>query len=1205
MREIINIIREEKFEFQKENIYFSKAGVRLEKLEIDHVIFEDTFLLHAPDEKYTYGYITSTDVRMECITKSFSGTEEIHFRFNGQHLEKGDVCRGSFLIRCNHGEYTLPFEVHVQEEGILSSEGPVRNLNHFTNLAKMNWQEAVRVFYSSAFEELIREKEPQLYLCYRGLSVNKRNEHNLDQFLIAAGKKQRMGYYVEDSLLAMEDPEGVSVLVLGIVRNGWGYTRLDVETEGDFIFAEKTTVTDDDFLGNRYKLQIYIDSEKLHAGKNMGKVILWDNDISVAVPVEVYRTGMVTADRDIRREKGRNNCKLMNIYQAFRLKEMSTAGWLKETDQLVQRMMTLDEEDVAAKLYFAQILMTAERYNEAGWILEHIEDGMEEGLKEYPDLEAYYLYLTSLLRRDEDYTKQVAGRIERIYKEQGESWRVAWLLLYVSREYEKSITAKWLFLEAQFDQGCRSPILYFEAVQLLNRNPALLRKIERFELQVLYYGNKKGVLSPDLLEQVYYLTGRVKSFSILLYKVLASCYEKTQDERIVKEICTLLIKGNRIEKKYYHWFKLGVEAGIRITNLYEYYMMSLDLEKEEEISKIALLYFTYQSNLDYAHTAYLYEYVLRKREEYPEIFESYRNRIECFVKEQVQKERMNGHLDKLYHAFLTEDMLQQQNAAAMLKILFSYRLKAPNTAVKRIYVYQKDCLVPQIFTVTDETVWIPVYGSDNCVIWEDLEGNCFPAGVSISVQYELAQHPIVKRGAAYIEDNPFLDLYLYETTEGRYEANAEMLDRLFRVWTEPRIDFHIRREAAVRIMKYYYHTEDKPHLTDFLESLPMEQLTRREASEAIKYMVFCRMDDLAYEWMRQFSPVSVDSKISASLLSAMIKKNEDKAEEELLSYAFDTFEKGKYTSEILRYLVRYYEGTAYNMYQIWKAALACNIDVRDLSERLLVQMLFTDCYVQEHGEVFRKYLKDAPEEDLVEAYLIRRSYAYYLEGMELEAVAAEQILSRYERILQQYEAAGLPSGTCWQNDGQNGLPVICELACLKYYSEREVYEKDRVKTLLWLLNAQLQNGIHLPWFFQYSDLGIDFSSLADKTILEYHAQDDTVVKMRYLSSEEGEDVNGWKVVNMYPVCRRIYFTEPVLFFGECLRYEILEEVDGVDIVRKSGVLKKAKEHSGSGRFHAINRLLEMKALQKDKQFEGLLEDYLKKDYMNGYIFKQM
>lgn len=1185
MQGILDAIIEEKFDSEKGRLLFTKDGELLEKLELvlkPGEVCESSFTVHAPEGKYTYGYVSASDSRMECITTRLEGTEEIHFCFHGEHLEKEESCRGEFLIRCNQGEFSLPFEIAVEESQVLSSEGPVNSLIHFSNLAKVNWPEAVRIFYTPEFEDLIREKEPQLYLAYQSLSDGPKNEHNLDQFLIAAGKKRRMTYFVEDSLLALEGPEGIAETSVGILRNGWGYTRLDVETEGDFVFAEKETITDDDFLGNRYKLSVYINGEKLHAGKNLGRLILWDNDISVEVPIEVYGSRDESPAREVRRQKRQNNCKLTDTYLAFRLKEMNTAGWLQETDQLVQTMLSLDEKDGAARLFFAQILITAERYNEAGWVLEHMGEFMEEAS---PEMEAYYLYLSSLLRKDEGYTRQVAAQIARIYKEQGESWRVAWLLLYVSQEYEKSVTGKWLFLEEQFEQGSRSPLIYFEAVQLLNRNPALLRKLERFELQVLYYGNKKGVLSPELLEQVYYLAGRVREFSPLLYRILVSCYEKTRDERIVKEICTLLIKGNRVEKKYYRWFKLGIEAGIRITNLYEYYMMSLDLEKEEEIPKIVLLYFTYQSNLDYAHAAYLYQYVISRQEDYPEVYESYRSRIQGFVREQIQKERMNEHLDKLYHLFLSEDMLQKHNAQAILKILFSYRMKRPNSRVVRAYVYQKDCTVPAVYTVSEENIWLPIYAKESCVVWEDPYGNRFLPGYPLGIGHELADHPIVKNGAVYIENNTCLDLYLYEAREMVYEADTEVIARLFRLWENEAVALPVRRESAVRIMKYYYQTSDREHLSAFLKALPEERLSRREASEAIKYMTYCRMDELAYDWMQRFSPVFVDSKISASLLSAMIRKKEYAKDWELLIFAYDTFAKGKYTSEILRYLTLHYEGTAHSMYQIWKAAYVCDIDVQDLSRRLLTQMLFTDVYVKEHGEVFRKYLKGNVEESLILAYLIRRSYAYYLEKESLDESAADRMLQLCGEGMQ--------------------LPVICQLSCLKFFMENEtLIGEERGDPLQNLLRTQLQNGIRLPWFRQWKGCP-ESALLTDMTILEYHARGEGPVKFRYLSLHEKEPV--WKVVNMYQVCRKVFFTEQLLFFGESLQYEILEETEGEDVVMQTGQLKKAEKapDSETGRFRAINTLLETKTLGRESQFERLLEDYLKKDFINGQIFTLM
>ena len=1186
MREIIDVILEEKFDFDQKQILFSYQGSGIEKLELmlwPGQVYEDSFCLQAPEGKYVYGYILSSDSRMECVTGTFSGTEEIHFRFCGEHLEDDEVCRGQFLILSNQGQYILPYEVRAQREELWTSQGAICNLIQFNSLAKADWQEALSVFYSPMFERMIREKEPQLYQCYQAFSGVKRSEHNMDQFLIVAGKKQRMSYFVEESLLTLENPVEVAEISLGIMRNGWGYTRLDVETDGEFIFVEKEVITDDDFLGNRYKLSVYIDSEKLHAGKNFGRVILKDNEAFVEVPVEIYSTGLTEPGRERRAEQRKCSVRLTDIYQAFRRKELSTAKWLKETDQLVQKLIALDDQDLSAKLFFAHILITADRLGEAGWILEHFSDGADEIS---PELEAYHLYLSSLLRNEDSFTKQVAAQIEKIYREKSDSWRVAWLLLYVSREYEMNAAAKWLFLEEQFKQGSRSPIIYFEAMQLLNRNPSLLRKLERFELQVLYYGNKKGILTIDLLEQVYYLVGKVKEFSPLLYKILVKCYDKTQDERIVKEICTLLIKGNRVEKAYYRWFKLGIEAGIRITNLYEYYIMSLDLEKEEEIPKTVLLYFTYQSNLDHAHAAYLYSYVAEHREEYPEIYESYVHRIEMFVKEQVLKERISEPLSKLYQMFLQDDMVQKQNASAMVNILFSNKMKVPSRQVQQIYVYQYGSTEPKSYAVTQEYVWVPVYARDSFVVWEDRDGNRFPAGALFDEKVALAEHPIVKNASAYIEDNLYLDLGLYGARELTYEANEEVLSRFFRLWKSDKVCLELRRETAVRIMKYYYHTEDRIRLVDYLETLPMEMLTRREAAEAIKYMVYCRLDEMAYTWMDVYSPVLVDSKISASLLSAIIKKREYAPDVHLLCYAYETFEKGKYTNEILRYLAMHHDGTVYDQYQIWKAAYSCGIEVDSLSERLLTQMLFTGEYVKEHGEVLKKYLRGQVDEKLVRAYMIRRSYAYYLEGESLDNVLVGYILQAYESGME--------------------VPVIGILACLKYYADMmPIGESELVQLLGEMVKDLMLLGIYLPWFEIYPMTDVDNSNKMDKTVLEYHAGDDAMVKFRYLPQTEDASETSWKIMNMYPVCRRVFFTEHVLFFGESIHYEILEERDGADAVMARGILKRREDCDQISRFQAVNEILEAKALKKDVQFETMLAEYMKKDFINSSLFRLM
>ena len=64
--------------------------------------------------------------------------------------------------------------------------------------------------------------------------------------------------------------------------------------------------------------------------------------------------------------------------------------------------------------------------------------------------------------------------------------------LYLSEEYNRSASGKWLFLEKQYQYGCTSPVIYLEALALLNSNPALLRKLNGFELQVLHLAQTGG-----------------------------------------------------------------------------------------------------------------------------------------------------------------------------------------------------------------------------------------------------------------------------------------------------------------------------------------------------------------------------------------------------------------------------------------------------------------------------------------------------------------------------------------------------------------------------------------------------------------------------------------------------------------------------------------------------------------------------------------
>src|SRR5699024_1987083 len=52
------------------------------------------------------------------------------------------------------------------------------------------------------------------------------------------------------------------------------YLEIDVRTEGEFLSVEHTRVTTEEFIGNSYRLEYFLDVDKLHEGSNFGRIIL-------------------------------------------------------------------------------------------------------------------------------------------------------------------------------------------------------------------------------------------------------------------------------------------------------------------------------------------------------------------------------------------------------------------------------------------------------------------------------------------------------------------------------------------------------------------------------------------------------------------------------------------------------------------------------------------------------------------------------------------------------------------------------------------------------------------------------------------------------------------------------------------------------------------------------------------------------------------
>jgi len=1201
MQKIISQILEGNFDYENGSLDFSCEKIVLSLKRGQQC--EGSFHIYAPPGLFTDGVVVSSDWRMECLTGEFSGAEEIFYRFHGETLEEGDVIKGCFYIVSNRGEYYLPFVASVEYTVPESSMGKIKNLTQFAGLAKNNWQEAVKVFYLPEFARVLSGSDAEYAEDYRALAAVEGREQNVEEFLLQTGRKQKVEFLVTESSIlvemdVMDTSYGVIERELSIVRNGWGFTQLTVECRGDFLFTEKAILTDDDFLGNHCVLPVFFDTNLCRRGKHYGRIILRHPYGVLGVDVEVRSAARGAAGSRLLSEK-RAMVQLMELYQAFRLRKIETAAWLKETGRLVESLVAMDEDDIAARLFQAQLLITENRFHEAGWILDYVSDLFE---KKQPEdvLLAYYLYLTTLLRADPAYIGQVAGRVERIYRRDISNWRVAWLLLYLSETYQKSDKERWQLLEQLFATGCTSPVLYIETIILLNSNPSLLRKLGRFEQQVLYYGVRQGALKREVEEQIGSLAGRTREYSEVLCALLASLYGKADDavpatekRKLLQELCTLLIKGGKTGRRYFGWYQAGVEAQLRITNLYEYYMMSLDMEGESsagevEIPRTVIMYFSYQSHMDYVRSAYLYDYLLQHQNKLSETFQAYRPRMEQFVTEQIQKGHINRHLADMYQKLLRPEMLDERTGPPFSRLLFAHLIQVGDERLQKVYVYQPGNLCPTEYVLTEGKTWVALYGSKYTIVFEDAKRNRFMKNVDYTIQKLMIPGKFLRWLVPLELNNPELDLYLCDSDCVYQKEVSGGIERELRVAASENTDKRFREELYLRILAYYDDKRDLQALDQYLEELPAEGLHAKQRGAVIRYMALRGKYELAGQWLEAYGFYSVDARILVQVLAPLMEKCNMEERPVLTAAAVHAFRKGKYDSTVLAYLARYYRGMTKNLRHIWKAARSYDVDCDQLTERILVQMLYSGAYVGEKMEIFRYYVSRGARPEVEKAFLAQCAYDYFVRERVTEKEVFQEIQQIYLR----------------------GEPVqkICKLAYLKYGTENKSGTDEAGKAVAddmeeSFLTDLMDEGIRLEFFKKYAGCSAVQQELADKTIMEYHTSPKAKVRIHYMVPGEDGETDGYMAEYMKEAFSGVFFHEFILFFGESMQYYITEERDGEEQLTESGTLQKEEEdRGGNSRYRLIDDIVIHKSLQEYDAMDGLLEEYYRKEYLNSRLF---
>ncbi len=1186
MREIVDRLLKGHYEYEEKSLDFSIPRVEL-SMGPDETI-EGSFTIFGPENRLVCGKVTTNDLRMEIITEEFSGSPyEISFKYHAEGLSGGEVLQGDFRIISNQGEYQLPFLVTVRIDHVASSLGDIKNLFHFANLAKTDWKEAVSLFYSKDFISVFQGNDGQYESLYRGLSAVPGNEQNVEEFLIAINKKQPMAFYFDQEEIHI-DYTGISHdNGIMITRNGWGYTDLNARVDGDFIMLDKYEFSEDTFSGSSCHVKIKLRTDMLHEGNNFGRIVFSNAFCKMTIPVTVsveLTDRHPTADYQ---EKKQLVVQLVKVYENFRCKKITSRAWLSETGKIIAKMNAIDEKDLEFRLYTAHYYITAGRINEGKWILDQ---AAKEALDAPGDtLYSYYLYLCSLSSKEDSIINDISERLEGIFRRNPDNWRIAWLLQYVSEEYTSSSPRKWMDLEKQFTFGCRSPILYLEAMTLLNETPSMLTKLDEYELYVLEYGAKKGILSLNLMDQVVYLSVRVRNFDKRLFAILKACYEFKESDVTLEAIVALLIKGGETSQFAFEWYAKGVERELRVTRLYEYYMMSIYVDDDGilpcEISKMVLMYFSYQSDLEYDKNAILYRYVHEHREDYPELYETYLPQIEKFLMAQLDKGRISKDLGYLYKNLLTKQMVDAANASKVLYVVYTAEIKTDDPRANTVCVVYDKCDREMRYPITAGRSYVPLYGTDYTVLLTDKDDNRYAVTIPYSNVKMMLPGKLAGYAIPYIQKGKEnLDLFLCDLGKNAYTIDMNNVGRYRDLAESDLVRKKYKNDIRNNLIRFYYDNDFTRQLTEYLVNIDPMDISSTERNELLELMVMAGLYDKALEWVKAYGTFSLEPKVILRMCDRMMDRGiypEERTEIEIAYYAFS---KKKYDEQLLNYLITNFNGTIKEMRDVWKAAESFGLDVYSLSERILVQMMYSGAYVGEKTQIFRSYVASGANTDVETAFISLGAYDYFVKGKVTDGFIFERI--------QALAIQNVP------------LQDVCKLAYLRYYAiekkSEENFDEEIVKAFL---KELLNKNVYFPFFFEYENLLPDMIKFTDKTMLEYRTVPGRHCSVYYrLDSENDSEYKSMEMREMYD---GIYVSAFVLFFGEQLQYYITEEKDGEeDAHTESGTIQKNDivKSNSSSRYNIINDIMIGETLQDYETVDKLLQEFSKKKFVCDRLF---
>ena len=1015
----------------------------------------------------------------------------------------------------------------------------------------------------------------------------------IEEYMVSAKEKEPAAFEAEEKDIyirdCISDTEGSARLKL----TAPGYLEIEVFSPDNALCPEKKVITSEDFKNNIYDLKFRIRSKFLHNGKNFSKIVLrtptCTQEVNVVLDNKI-RTGMGGMSyRKIFSEMCRD-------YIDLQTGKLFQGEWLEKYMKLLDGINGSDVPDLFLLLFKANVMISAGMSAEAKNLIDFTASQMRRLPESIPVLSCYYLYIRSLYEMDDDRTAGARKKVRKIYDETP-SWRILWMLIYMDHSLYIHPEEKLRLIKEEYtERGCKSPVMFYEAVQCYRQDPSLVADVDNFVIQALNFGTKEGILSFGIAMEFADALWRITETELsqlqtkLLVGILQVAYDKLKSPLVLKSLCRILILNNCRKPRDHKYYKSAIDEFIEMPGIYNYYMITADKSEPHALHADIIRYFDRHESSLGEDEAYFYACIISQkhvnRDAYS-LYEKFADRILRFAKKMAAAGKSDDNLGIIYQDLFETDRVSPDICQRMYEILCVRKICVENDLISSVIVFHKELLGYQEAEIKNGTAYVKIYSTDAIILFKDATGNLYK-----NIEHSMTELLNSRRYVDVCLKNAQISRFMFVGDAlplmRAYRDHVEILQALFDQLGSGGLRPGYEQQLLKEMILYYKKNSRSAEVHKKLLSFMKFDLDDETRGGLIEIMIEQKLYKEAFDEIEKHGFTGIGPEALTDLAHFFVQLSDLENQETLLDMCVISFMRLGYEPEIFRYLCKNYDGECDVLYKMYITARAHDISDIEIAERTLRAALRERNFSPEIFNVFRRYYEDGEDAQLKLSYITALAHRYIYDNDK----GAQGVF--------QYMLNELAEGAEFDN-------VSCT-AFILYMSDAEAPSMRTKKIMQDVLEALVRRGIMLEEFKKcekFFELPPQLSNAFIAAALKGEKQEERNGRVTVRSLAKGVPhityeirgidsvVNAEEAMNeIFPGCYVKYFT---LFYGE----SVVCSIDGGAQITAS----HADHKSDHSRFSEIDDMIRLTHSGNLYDLEEAALDFYVKDTLINRLFR--